>query len=170
MAPSPKFSLPNLKRRPGARLLLMLAVPALLSGCALEFSNTRPAREIAPAAPATGDTYAGWRVFEDKCATCHGAAGTGDGRAPDLLAAVRDLSPRQFAALVLQRYELGLPPGAGAQDRSTLDTRIDEILGRSEPSIDMPAWQGEPAVNAHILDLYAYLSARAEGTLGPGRP
>jgi hypothetical protein len=25
-------------------------------------------------------------------------------------------------------------------------------------------------VSAHIVDLYAYLSARAEGTQGPGRP
>ena len=27
----------------------------------------------------------------------------------------------------------------------------------------MPAWQGEPKVDAHIVDLYAYLAARAEG-------
>jgi hypothetical protein len=25
-------------------------------------------------------------------------------------------------------------------------------------------------VNAHIVDLYAYVSARAQGTQGPGRP
>jgi hypothetical protein len=29
---------------------------------------------------------------------------------------------------------------------------------------------GVPPVNAHIVDLYAYLSARARGTQGPGRP
>jgi hypothetical protein len=34
----------------------------------------------------------------------------------------------------------------------------------------MPAWDGNPMVSAHIVDLYAYLSARAEGTQGPGRP
>ncbi|MDD3936131.1 hypothetical protein [Rhodoferax sp.] len=28
----------------------------------------------------------------------------------------------------------------------------------------------EPRVNAHIMDLYAYLWARAEGTQGPQRP
>jgi hypothetical protein len=32
------------------------------------------------------------------------------------------------------------------------------------------AWQDEPPVNAHVLDLYAYLSARADGVAGPGRP
>ena len=36
--------------------------------------------------------------------------------------------------------------------------------------MEMPAWQGEPAVNAHILDLYSYLSARADGRLPTGRP
>jgi hypothetical protein len=34
----------------------------------------------------------------------------------------------------------------------------------------MPAWQGEPVVNAHVMDLYAYLSARSEGRLAAGRP
>jgi hypothetical protein len=33
-----------------------------------------------------------------------------------------------------------------------------------------PALQGKPRVNAHIVDLYAYLAARAEGLQGPGRP
>jgi hypothetical protein len=36
--------------------------------------------------------------------------------------------------------------------------------------LTMPAWQGEPRVTAHIVDLYAYLSARAQGTQGPDRP
>jgi hypothetical protein len=34
----------------------------------------------------------------------------------------------------------------------------------------MPAWQGEPIVIVHIVDLYAYLSARAQGAQGSGRP
>ncbi len=37
-------------------------------------------------------------------------------------------------------------------------------------TLHLPAWQDEPRVNAHILDLYAYLSARAEGRLSIGRP
>ncbi len=165
MAPSPNRPISSCRRA-----LLALALPALLAACTMEISNTRPAREIAPAAPPAGDLYAGWRVFQDKCAACHGAAADGSGSAPDLLAAVRTMSSRQFAALVLQRYELGLPPAAGAQDQSTIDTRIEDILRRSEPPIAMPAWQGDPAVNAHIIDLYAYLSARADGKLGVGRP
>jgi hypothetical protein len=34
----------------------------------------------------------------------------------------------------------------------------------------MPAWGGDAAVPPHVLDLYAYLSARAAGDLGPGEP
>ena len=34
----------------------------------------------------------------------------------------------------------------------------------------MPALDGEPRVAAHVADIYAYLSARAQGTQGFGRP
>jgi len=35
---------------------------------------------------------------------------------------------------------------------------------------EAPAAEGEPQDSAHIMDLYAYLSARAAGTQGAGRP
>jgi hypothetical protein len=50
------------------------------------------------------------------------------------------------------------------------DSLVEKIVQGKEGSVTMPAWQGDPAVTAHIIDLYAYLSARAEGTQGPGRP
>jgi len=34
----------------------------------------------------------------------------------------------------------------------------------------VPASQGEPRLQAHVVDLYVWLSARADGTQGPGRP
>jgi hypothetical protein len=34
----------------------------------------------------------------------------------------------------------------------------------------MPAWEGDSKVRPYLLDLYAYLRARADGVLGPGRP
>lgn len=149
---------------------MLMATPLLLPGCTLELANTQPAREIRTPVPAEGDLYAGWRVFQDKCASCHGMAAVGGDRAPDLLGKIRELNPRQFAALVLKRYDLGSGVARGSQDSSTLETRVDEIMRRDEAPIEMPAWQSEPAVNAHILDLYAYLAARAEGKLGVDRP
>jgi hypothetical protein len=80
------------------------------------------------------------------------------------------MSARQFAELVLKRYDLGNGLGKESSNQSTIDTRIDDILRLKEPPIEMPAWQGEPAVNAHILDLYTYLTARADGRLATGRP
>ncbi len=154
----------------GILTLILMAVPVLLSGCKTTFINVEPLRELHPSAAPVGNMYAGWRVFQDKCSSCHGMAATGSERAPDLLLAVRDMAPRQFIALVLKRYDLGTGVIQGSQDQSTIDTRIDDIMRRGETPIEMPGWQSEPAVNAHILDLYAYLSARAEGQLSAGRP
>ena len=80
------------------------------------------------------------------------------------------MNPRQFAALVLKRYDLDSGVARRTQDPSTLEKTIDQIMRRSEEPIEMPLWQSEPAVNAHILDLYAYLAARSEGRLGVERP
>jgi hypothetical protein len=149
---------------------LLLIFSALLVGCKMEFINARPARELKPPPLLEGDLYAGWRVFQSKCASCHGTAATGGNRAPDLLPLVREMSARHFAELVLKRYDLGNGLGKSTSNQSTVDTRIDDILRLKEPPIEMPAWQGEPAVNAHILDLYSYLIARADGRLATGRP
>lgn len=155
---------------------LGVATALLGSGCTLQVQNTRPAEELAAqAARAPGSVYLGWRVYTDKCASCHGAAGGGGVgaiQAPDLVARMSELGPRRFAHLVLVRYDLD-DPGAAARardDPALRDARIDEILQRRDRPLPMPAWQGEPRVSAHILDLYAYLAARAEGRQGPGRP
>jgi hypothetical protein len=34
----------------------------------------------------------------------------------------------------------------------------------------MPAWQDNPNIDPYLDDLWAYLKARADGALGPGRP
>jgi len=57
-----------------------------------------------------------------------------------------------------------------AHHHQRIDPVIDDVLQRRQGQLVMPAWQSEPSVNAHIMDLYAYLSARAQGSQGPGRP
>lgn len=138
-----------------------------LAGCAVEVQNTQPARELAQAAQPPGSVYTGWRVFQDKCAACHGADAAGTSKAPDLTARVGAMGPRRFVGLVLTRYDWGLAPAAGEAANAA---QVESVLQRREGAVQMPAWQGEPRVNAHIADLYAYLSARAEGRQGPGRP
>lgn len=150
------------------RLLSMIfAAITALGGCAVQWRNTEPARELAKAAEPPGSAYAGWRVYQQRCAACHGAAADGTGGAPNLLLRLQGLGPQRFVDLVLRRYEADLlPPGQG----SPRDTLVDEVVDRRRGGLNMPAWQGEPVVNAHVMDLYAYLAARSEGRLAAGRP
>jgi len=146
-----------------------MAVALLLTGCAVELQNTQPAQQVAQLARPPGSVYTGWRVFQDKCAVCHGPAANGGSGGPDLLPRVRDMGSRRFVGLVLNRYDWTVPP-AKAAGGATREALIEDIMQRREGLLTMPAWQGEPRVNAHIADLFAYLSARAEGTQGPDRP
>lgn len=137
-----------------------------LVSCAGAPAPERVRREAHPPA----NVYAGWRVFQDRCARCHGADATGTGAAPDLLPRVAAMGERRFAHLVLLRYDWSLPASAAGGEGAAREALIDDVMARREPAMAMPAWQGEPQVTAHIADVYAYLAARADGTLGPGKP
>ena len=166
-----KWSLPRMTSiRRGLLTGSVMASIALLSGCAVEMQNTQAAKELKHASQPPGSVYAGWRVFQDKCAACHGPVATGTAGGPDLLPRVRDMGPHQFVSLVLKRYDwshAGVQAGSSGAAR---DAMVDELVQRKNYGLTMPAWEGEPRVNAHIVDLYAYLGARAQGTQGPGRP
>jgi mono/diheme cytochrome c family protein len=154
----------------GLLCTVSFAAIASLTGCAVEFQNTQPARELEQRARPPGSVYTGWRVFQDKCASCHGPDATGTANAPNLLPRVGEMGSRRFTGLVLNRYDWNLPAGQAGGESAAREALIDAIVQRKEGAITMPAWQDEPRVNAHIIDLFAYLSARAEGTQGPGRP
>jgi len=151
---------------PGA----LLSSALLAAGCAVEIQNTQPAQELAQRAKPAGSVYAGWRVFQDKCAACHGPDAAGTSGGPDLLPRVREMGQRRFVGLVLRRYDWNMPAAQAGSESAAREALIDDVLQRKEGALTMPAWQGEPRVNAHIVDLYAFLSARAEGRQGPGRP
>lgn len=141
-----------------------------LAGCAVEVQNTRAAQELARQSELPGSVYTGWRVYQDRCAACHGADASGSAKAPDLRQRVRDLGAHRFVSLVLTRYDWNQVESLGNGSNRGGDAMVDDVLQRRRGAVVMPAWQGEPQVQAHITDLYAYLSARAEGTQGPGRP
>ena len=143
---------------------------AFITGCALEVQNRQPAQELAQAARPPDSVYTGWRVFQERCAGCHGEAATGTAKAPNLLERVQTLGPRSFVSRVLYRYDWGIPAAQAGSESAAREALVEEILQRRQGAIQMPAWQGEPRVQAHIADLYAWLSARAQGTQGPGRP
>ena len=157
--------------RPAVWRVVALLVPALLlTACALEIKNRQPAQELAQRAKPPGSVYTGWRVFQDKCAACHGIAATGTASGPDLLLRVREMGARRFVGLVLMRYDWTQPLAQPRTDSPARDALIEEMVQRRQGMLTMPEWQGEPRVNAHIVDLYAYLSARADGAQGLGRP
>lgn len=154
-------------RRAACAVALLLA-QAACTQVPLAVSNTEPARELSrEASVAGGSLYGGWRVFQQRCAACHGPAADGREGAPNLLLRLRGLGPHRFVDLVLRRYETdGLPAGAGAP-RETL---VDDVVQRRRGELTMPSWQGDPVVTAHVMDLYAYLNARAEGRIGSAAP
>lgn len=114
--------------------------------------------------------YLGWRVFQQKCAECHGPDASGSERAPDLRPRVADMSESRFVGTVLHRYTWIIPSGEARSESGAREQLVEQILRGSKGSITMPAWSGEPAVKANIGDLYLYLRGRADGVLGPGRP
>ncbi|MFZ9297722.1 MAG: c-type cytochrome [Hylemonella sp.] len=151
--------------------LTVLSVALALCGCAgVEWETPQAAQPLAQENKPPGSVYMGWRVFQDKCAACHGAQATGSSNAPNLLPLLRTMGPRQFVSLVLQRYDWNLQGNKASAESQEKKALIELVMQRQEAPLSMPAWEGEPRVQAHISDLYAYLSARAEGTQGPGRP
>ncbi|MBX3599428.1 MAG: c-type cytochrome [Rubrivivax sp.] len=157
------------RRRAATALLLTAVLLAACSGGTVRLQNTEPARQLAAerAAP-LGSAYAGWRVYQQRCASCHRADASGGDGVPDLRLRLRDIGPQRFVDLVLRRYDWGLPAGSAGSPRETL---VDEVVARERGAVEMPAWQGEPVVGAHIMDLFEYLSARADGRIaGPEAP
>lgn len=120
-------------------------------------------------------TYAGWRIFHSACHGCHGVGAVGTAVAPNLVSRVGGLTPRAFAAKVLASYRIVAPADGppGDNGAATPDTMLEQIMRRERGAggtVIMPAWEDDSRVNPHVLDLYAYLSARADGKIGTGEP
>lgn len=150
---------------------MVAAAAAMVAACGgmPEVQNRQAREEVARQAQPPGSAYVGWRVYQDKCVGCHGPDATGTTVGPDLTQRLRRLGPRDFAGVVLRRYDLGQPPYV-RRDEAARAAMVDDVMRRREPPLEMPAFGAEPRVQAQLADLYAYLSARADGTLGPGRP
>lgn len=158
---------PSPSRRPARWMLAGASLAlALLAGCSA-WQNPQAAQEAARRNEPQGSVQVGWRLFQMRCAACHGPDARGSQRGIDLLPRMRELGARQFVGLVLNRYDWTRPADAGS---SSSDALVDDVMARRRGSLAMPAWEAEPEVNAHVLDLYAYLAARADGRLGTGRP
>ena len=154
--------------------LLLAALPN-----AAEPSAAQPSDEPVPGDYRVVDgkvdpgTYTGWRLFHTTCYGCHGVGGVGTDLAPNLLERVKTLTPRGFATKILTSYRIVLPDVDASDATATRESRIEDIMRRQRSArgqVLMPAWGADPSVSPHVLDLYAYLSARSDGALGPGEP
>lgn len=120
-------------------------------------------------------TLMGWRLFHSSCHGCHGIDAMGTDVAPNLLDRVGLLTPRAFVTKVLTSYRIVLPDDNtnSTDSANSRESMINEVLQQRRQGrvrVVMPAWEGDPTVNPHVLDLFAYLSARADGKLGVGKP
>ncbi len=117
-------------------------------------------------------TYLGWRVYHSVCYSCHGVDATGTSVAPDLVERVRTMSAENFVDKVLTRYRITLGYDEVASDDNTAVRQafLEQVMKYERGELIMPAWERDPNVKPHVLDLYGYLRARADGALGPGRP
>jgi mono/diheme cytochrome c family protein len=86
--------------------------------------------------------YNGWKVFAVNCTRCHGEDAIGSALAPSL---VKSLQSTVTHDIFVQTVKEGRPPKG------------------------MPPW-GPLLTDKQIEDLYAYVKARSDGRLAPGRP
>ena len=89
-------------------------------------------------------TYIGWRTFGASCLRCHGQDAVGSTFAPSLLETLQSIDKERFMNSVANGY--------------TGDVGV------------MPPWKDNPNVSKRYEELYAYLKARSDGVLPPGRP
>jgi mono/diheme cytochrome c family protein len=89
-------------------------------------------------------TYVGWRTYHAVCHVCHGPDGNGSSFAPNLAERLQQIDRARFEQVVNEGFQgqMGVMPGFGQN----------------------------PNVRNFVDELYAYLMARSDGVLKPGRP
>lgn len=128
---------------------VLLAGTSLLARAADEVIDYKVVCEVdagsgARVCKADKKTYIGWRTFSANCLRCHGQNAVGSTFAPSLLDTLQHIDKERFMNSVANGYtgEAGV----------------------------MPPWKDNPNVNKRFEELYAYLKARSDGALPPGRP
>jgi hypothetical protein len=154
---------------------LMSAALLLVAGGDVRAGDTGPAPGSYRIVDGKADwgTYAGWFTYHLSCHMCHGQDATGSDVAPDLRKSMKTMTAVEFANKVLARYRLLETPADASPAQASPDSAIGEVQAQRRGKrgrVAMPVWLEDPGMKPHILDLYAYLKARSDGVLGPGRP
>ncbi|MCB1859289.1 MAG: cytochrome C [Gammaproteobacteria bacterium] len=129
-----------------ARLLLVsLLVPCALSADYKSFEPTAEKPYYFEDGKVDFGTYNGFRRYHADCHVCHGPAGLGSAYAPALMDSMKSMDWMNFVDVIVR-------------GRQGLDNKV------------MPSFAGNTDVLANMLDIYAYLRARADDVIGPVRP
>jgi len=142
----------------GSRYLQLIAVAmmaTILSSspeARAQDSNAADAAEkpyrIQPDGTTDWATFNGFRRYNGICLACHGPDGAGSSFGPALMESLKVLTYEQFFETVVN-------------GKSAVNTAS---------TLKMPALGTDRNVMCYIDDIYAYLKARSDGALGPGRP
>ncbi len=89
-------------------------------------------------------TFTGWRFYHAFCHVCHAQDGVGSTFAPSLVERLQVIDRERFDDVLENGYtgQIGV----------------------------MPGWKDNPNISKRYDELYAYLKARSDGVLPPGRP
>jgi len=94
-------------------------------------------------------TFNGYRRFHGTCHACHGQDALGSSFAPSLVESLKSLSYDDFRTTVMEGRQATNASGAASA---------------------MPAFAEDPNVTKHLDDIFRYLTGRADGEIGTGRP
>ncbi len=132
-----------LKRSAGCLAVLSLA---LAMGSSAVLAEDTPYTVVCEGGACKVDkiTYIGWRTYHSNCHVCHAQDAIGSTFAPSLVDKMKEIDKERFMLVLNDGYtgQIGV----------------------------MPGWKDNPNVNKRFEDLYAYLKARSDGVLGPGKP
>jgi hypothetical protein len=120
-------------------------------------------------------TMRGWQVFHQACYVCHGVDAVGTDVGPNLVERVKHMSATEFALKVLNRYRITMPMSEATAEsmaawREAMIAEMERHERGEHGRLVMPAWERNFRVRPHLIDIYAYLQARADGVLGTGEP
>ncbi|MFO1435292.1 MAG: hypothetical protein U1F34_02570 [Gammaproteobacteria bacterium] len=121
------------------------------------------------------NTKRGWEVFHRTCYVCHGIDAVGTKVAPDLTERVKNMSVTEFSNIVLNRYRIVVPMDEVSADnnlvwREAMIKEMERHERGEHGELMMPGWEKNFRVRPHLIDIFAYLQARADGVLDKGEP
>jgi hypothetical protein len=154
------------------RVLVLCGLAALVHASVVAAADPSPGEYRVVDGKVDDGTYRGWMTYYLACQSCHGTSDR-PGVAPDLTKSLRSMTRNEFVSKVRTRYRVNLSLAESLLSERVREAMLEEMARQDRAAKDgvaMPAWQSDETISQRVLDLHAYLKARADGAIGPGRP